>query len=174
MTLIELLVALGLMATLLAVAVPAFEWLVTGSKLSSFTDSLYSSLYLARSEAIKRNARVVLCKSVDGASCAATGSWSQGWIMFHDNDNDAQLGSGELLIVRQDPLPNDLALWGNSPIAKYVSYTGLGSTRLTGGAFQAGTFTLCRVSADGGEARNIVISATGRPRIQKTTVASCP
>jgi len=38
---------------------------------------------------------------------------------------------------------------------------------------QAGTLTLCYQSGAPTEARQIVISAVGRPRIQKTTVNSC-
>jgi len=35
---------------------------------------------LARSEAIKRNARAVLCPSADGSSCEASGGWHRvGW-----------------------------------------------------------------------------------------------
>lgn len=173
-TLFELLVCLSVLLILLTLAVPAFDAVLTGEKLVTTANSYLLSLHLARSEAIKRNARVVVCKSSDGAGCTSTGRWEQGWIIFHDIDNNAQLDPGEDLILRQQALPADLVMWGNAPVSKYVSYAPTGSALLVSGAFQAGTLTLCRASASGGETRNIVINAVGRPRVQNATVASCP
>lgn len=173
MTLIESLTSLALAAVLLSIAVPAFDALLTNSRLSSVSNDFFTSLYLARSEAIKRNARVVMCKSDDGETCQATGYWDQGWIVFHDADNDAQLDAGEDIIQYVNTLPTNISIRGNTPVAKYVSYAPNGSARLIGGGFQAGTITICQVSQSAGESRNIVISSTGRPRVQKSNVASC-
>ena len=52
-------------------------------------------------------------------------------------------------------------------------YAPTGESKLVSGAFQAGTITLCNPSLRGGEARTIVINASGRPRVQKAWVASC-
>lgn len=173
-TLTELLVAISIAAVLLALAVPAFDSITTSSRLTSASNDLLASLYLARSEAIKRNGRAVVCKSAQGASCATTGYWDQGWIVFADADNDAQRDSGETLLLSMAALDASLSMRGNSNVANYVSYGPLGASQLTSGAFQAGTITVCRVSAVGGEAREIIISATGRPRITSSTVTSCP
>jgi type IV fimbrial biogenesis protein FimT len=173
-TLVELLVSITIVSILLSLAVPAFDAAMTSSKLTAATNSMFASLYLARGEAIKRNARVVICKSADGANCTATGNWDQGWIVFHDSDNNAQLDTGETLVHRQEPLGEDMAMWGNTPVVRYVSYTGIGAAKLTSGAFQAGTITLCRTSDGESDARDIVISSTGRPRVYKSTLASCP
>ena len=66
---------------------------------------------------------------------------------------------------------------GNAPVARYVSYGATGRARLISGAFQAGTFTLCPVSASaagsGAAVRQIVLSPTGRPRVVKATLADC-
>jgi type IV fimbrial biogenesis protein FimT len=174
MTFIELLIVITLIAILLTLAIPSFEAILTGSRFSSSANSYLATLHMARSEATKRNARVALCKTSDGASCTTAGRWDQGWIVFHDVNNNAQTDLGETILRVNEALPTNWVLQGNSPVANYVSYAAMGGTRTTSGAFQAGTLTLCKVSSSSGEARSIVISATGRPRVEKKTVATCP
>lgn len=172
-TLIELMVVLTVMTVLLGLAVPAMTEVMVSGELATFSNSFLSNLYLARGEAIKRNARVVLCKSAAGLSCTNDGNWEQGWIVFHDANNNAALDSSETIIHREQALPLNLRLVGNINVEHYVSYSHVGTTKLISGAFQAGMLTLCRQSSSSGEARHIIISSTGRPRIQKTTVPVC-
>jgi type IV fimbrial biogenesis protein FimT len=54
-----------------------------------------------------------------------------------------------------------------------VSFEPSGATRTVGGAFQAGTLTLCRQSVASNEARQIILNAVGRPRVQRLEIASC-
>lgn len=173
LTLIELMVTIAIVAILAGLAAPSFREMVVANSLKSHASAMLSSLLLARGEALKRNGRVVLCKSATGAACTADGGWEQGWIVFADGNNNATLDAGETVIQRTAALGDGLRLTGNGNIENYVSYSGMGENRNTAGAIQPGTFTLCQLSASGGKARNIVISATGRPRIEQTTVASC-
>ncbi|MDB5875562.1 MAG: methylation [Ramlibacter sp.] len=172
-TLLESVVVMAVMATLASVAVPSMTWFIDSVKISSATDLMLSGLSLARSEAIKRNARVVLCKSEDGESCTTTGGWEQGWIVFHDANRNGVLDGGETIILREQPLAANLRLSGNMHVANYISYAPTGVARLAGGGFQAGTLTLCRRSAETGEGRQIVINSGGRPRVQRATVEMC-
>ena len=172
-TLIELMVVVALVAILQTLAAPAFSSMVNSMRLSTAVNSLFSSLLLARSEAIKRNARAVVCKSVTGDACVTSGGWEQGWIVFHDANNNAAVDAGEVLLLRQQALPSSIRFTGNAPVASYVSYTPMGTTSYTSGAFQAGTLTVCGASASAVEARQIVISSAGRPRTVKTMVQDC-
>jgi type IV fimbrial biogenesis protein FimT len=173
-TLIELLVSMAVMAILLTLAVPAFSEVMVSSRLTALANTFLSNLYLARSEAIKRNSRAVLCKSSDGLACSDSGGWHQGWILFHDANNNAVLDADEAVILTQSALPPGFMLTGNTHVAEYISYSATGAAKLTSGAFQAGTLTLCSDSSSSANARHIVISSTGRPRIQKLSVSSCP
>ena len=172
-TLVEMLVALAVAAVLLAVAIPSFAAISRFTTLSSASNVFLSGLYLARNEAIKRNSRVVLCKSADGNMCTASGGWEQGWIVFHDANNNGTREDAEAIIRREATLTTSLRLTGNMHVARYVSFAPTGGTRLLGGGFQAGTLTLCHQSAEGAEAREIILNAAGRPRVQKTRVAHC-
>jgi type IV fimbrial biogenesis protein FimT len=169
-TLLELLTVMAVLVGLLTVATP-FVSAVRGSiQLSSATADLLVHLHQARSEAIKRNGRAAICKSLDGLSCTTTNGWEQGWIVFHDNDNDAQRDPSERIVSRVQKLPDGMRVAGNDPVRNYVSFDDTGGTRSTSGAFLAGTFTLCRISASPGEGRKIVINAVGRPRTVRTGV----
>jgi type IV fimbrial biogenesis protein FimT len=172
-TLIEALVAMAVAATLLALAIPSIAGIVKSNKLTSASNIFVSGLFLARGEAIKRNARVVLCKSADGATCALSGGWEQGWIVFPDINNNGAREAAETVVQRETPLSGNLRVVGNLNVARYISFTPNGATGLTGGAFQAGTVTVCHASTERGEARQVILNATGRPRVQKTSVSAC-
>jgi type IV fimbrial biogenesis protein FimT len=169
-TLIELLVTLSVLSILLTVGVPSFNQFSTSSRLNSFSNTLFSHMTLARSEAIKRNSRVVICKSSDGLSCANSGSWSQGWIVFVDLDNNAGISGGEQILTTMSALPTGYNFSGNTNVSSYISYDGQGIPKLTSGAFQSGTITLCPTPpAAGGNGRDIIIGGSGRLRIAKIT-----
>lgn len=173
-TLVEVLVVVAIAAVLQAIAVPAMANLIASNRQTTAINTLFSSLLLARSEAIKRNQRAVVCKSAAGDACAATGDWGQGWVVFHDANNNAQLDASEQVLLRQEPMPDSVRLTGNQPVARYVSYTPTGTTEYVSGAFQAGTLTACSPSEGPVAARQIVISSSGRPRTIRATLDSCP
>jgi type IV fimbrial biogenesis protein FimT len=173
-SLLELMVAVAVSALLLTIGIPSFTAFTSSTRLVNVTNELVSSLHLARSEAIKRNSRVVLCASATGTSCLAAGDWHQGWLVFHDANNNAVRDVGETVILARYALPVGFSLTGNEQIKKYISYTSSGAAKLISGAFQAGTLTLCNTSPALGAARQIVISSTGRPRVVKVVPASCP
>jgi type IV fimbrial biogenesis protein FimT len=173
-TLLELMVVLAVAAILLSLAVPALTGVVGSGRLASASNMLVASLHLTRSEAIKRNARAVMCPSANGAACADGGGWHQGWLVFHDANNNAALDGGESVILSQEALSPDVRLTGNQPVARYISYSPSGAAQLVSGAFQAGTLTVCLRSPEPAAARQIILSSTGRPRVAKTTLASCP
>ncbi len=169
-TLIEVLVSTSILAILLMVAVPSFQSFIIDNRLGVYSNALYSSLVLAKSEAIKRNKRVVVCKSSDGSTC--TGTWNEGWIVFVDANNDATVSDGEDVVQISAALDANYSLGGNGNIANYVSYSSEGFTKTTAGSQQGGTFNLCPPSpAPSGNGRDIVISLTGKARIAK--VATC-
>lgn len=172
-TLVELLVTLAVGSILMSLTVPAMTGMLNTQKAISANNALFAGLNLARSEAIKRNARAVLCKTANGLTCTASGGWEQGWILFHDLNNNAVLDLGEEVLRQQGPASAGIRLHGNFPIANYVSYTPTGTAKLTSGAFQAGTFTLCVEASGSADVRQIVLSGTGRTRAQKGTFKDC-
>jgi type IV fimbrial biogenesis protein FimT len=173
-TLVELMVTLSIAFILITQAIPSFTQILNSNNLGNAGNLFLASLQLARSEAIKRNGRVVLCKSIDSTSCIETGHWNQGWIIFNDTDNNAQVSGIETIIHFQHAFTPNTLMQGNTHINKYISYAPTGSAKLLTGAFQVGSIILCNKSSDSSEARKIYLSSTGRARMQKLTIASCP
>ena len=83
-TIIELMITISLAAVILTFGVPAFQGLTERNQLTSHINSFVSSLALARSEAVKRRQRVVVCVSSDGSTCSNNGTYESGWIVYVD------------------------------------------------------------------------------------------
>jgi type IV fimbrial biogenesis protein FimT len=62
---------------------------------------------------------------------------------------------------------------GNSAVANYVSYTGMGVSAHLSGAFQSGTYTVCSPAGREVELRKVVISPGGRARVDAASVGNC-
>ena len=84
-TAIEMMVTVGIMAILLAIAAPSYNTTISSTRMSGEINSLQGALNLARSEAVKRGLRVDVCPQ-NGAICG-TGvtDWSSGWYVVVDN-----------------------------------------------------------------------------------------
>ncbi|MGY1410331.1 MULTISPECIES: GspH/FimT family pseudopilin [unclassified Luteimonas] len=83
-SLIELMVVVAVVAILAVVAYPSLTSVINSNRLSSNANELVASLQYARSEAIRRNARVSVCGSSDGATC--DGTWTE-WLTVLDSDD---------------------------------------------------------------------------------------
>jgi type IV fimbrial biogenesis protein FimT len=172
-TLIELMIVIAVASILAGSAIPSMKSMLRSVRLSSATNDFVGALTLTRSEAIIHHGRAVMCKSQDGASCAASGGWEQGWIIFHDADGDGIRDTSEPIVSRQQALGPGVKVTGNQNVSRYISYSATGVTRLQGGGFQAGTLVVCNQSANATEAREIILSSAGRPRVQKAMAATC-
>lgn len=176
-TLLELMITVAIMAILLAIGIPSFTGLMHSNRLTSSTNEFIAGLYTARTEAIKQSHRVTMCKSADGATCAAaTGTWDQGWIVFSDLDHDAIVDAGDTVLRASGSAPNGVTIAGNVNVASYVSFASDGSSKLTNSAFQAGTIRVCIASKSVNQnARDIVLNQSGRFITRKAAVGeTCP
>lgn len=150
-TLVELMVTIAIAAILATLAVPAFNQAMLGSRLNSMSNSFVASAQLARSEAIKRNAPVTLCASSNGTSCG--GNWQDGWVVL----------AGATPIHSQGPLSNNFELSGNVTSIDFQP---------SGMNADCTALTLKSTQYDS-QQRFLTITATGRPRVDKTSTFSC-
>lgn len=84
-SLVELLVAVAVVAILLAIAFPNFEGSMRRNRLATTTNELLGSVALARSEAIRNTRGAGICASEDGATCGD--DWNAGWLVWTDSRN---------------------------------------------------------------------------------------
>ena len=153
-TIIELMITLAVAAILAVIAVPNFTAIIQDNRLATQVNELHATLSLARSEAIKRNNNVTMCRSNDGATCA--GNWENGWIVFVDSNADSAI-DGEPILRIHGPMSGKNTLRFNQT---RVIYAGSGIAR--GGS--NGTYTFCD-SRGPNSARALIISISGRPRL---------
>ena len=164
-TLVETLAALALGGVLLMLAVPGYRAWVADLEMHDRIEALVVTMSRARSEALKRQARVALCPSSDGQHCATGGRWEDGWIVFADHNDDGDRDDDETIIAVEPPSRPGITIRGNKPVSQYVSYTSYGHTRMANGALQMGTLTVCR---PGSKAVDVVLANGGRVRVDRT------
>jgi type IV fimbrial biogenesis protein FimT len=112
---LEMLMALVVLAVLVGLGAPQLMSLVHSSRLPATSNELVAALHLARAEAVRRNRPVVLCRSANQASCATGSEWP-GWLLFVDTDADSVLDTGED-IVRTGVVEPGLVLRASSNIS---------------------------------------------------------
>ena len=90
-SLLELMTVVIILGVGLALALPDLSSFIRRNQISSATNELMSAMTLARAEAIKRGAPVVICASSDSTTPAptCTGAWNEGYIVFVDTNADA-------------------------------------------------------------------------------------
>lgn len=71
-SLIEMMVVISIIAIMAAVAIPSFQSLIRSQRVKSSSYELFTSLMVARSEAIKRNKDIKI-------EPVTAGSWQSGW-----------------------------------------------------------------------------------------------
>lgn len=158
-TLIELLVAIAMLAVLMTVAVPSFQTFMINNQVSAFSDQLYASLLLTRSEAIKRNGRVQICRSSNGTAC--TGSWNEGWIVFEDKDGNSTPSTSEI-IFKAGSQNGNFSLSG-LPNSLYYDSQGAATS-------STNHFAICPST---GSCKYVCVPQYGTPKIVGSS-SSCP
>lgn len=164
-TLVEIMVVLAIMSVLLSIALPQFSDLIRRNRVATLSNQLLGSVFVARSEAIKRGHRVTACVSANGESCTPGDPWHVGWIVFADRNHNAVREVSEALIAVYPAATGATTITGNLPVSAYISYNPAGRSTLVGGGLQMGTVSIC----DGDIGNQLVISATGRPRLSSGT-----
>jgi type IV fimbrial biogenesis protein FimT len=148
-SLIELMVTLTIVGIATSVAIPNYRSMVENAAVGTQASVVVDNMAYARSEAVKRNGRVTMCRSADGASCttAGAGDWRAGWIIFVDNGTAATVDGTDTVLRVQGLLPGAGQVLGTGGASDYISYVSNGQTSLAGGASQSGTISVCGSSA---------------------------
>ena len=163
-TLIELMVAIAVLAILISIGIPAFRDLTASNQMRTGVNDLVAALHYAKAEAVSRGERVVLCKGTNTA-CQNSGDWTQGWAIFEDADADGVLDSGELLMAREALTGSVETFIGSGTAADNVTFTAGGRTTL--GAAQR--FVACDHRGFGAQARVIHVTVFGTTTVHKAT-----
>lgn len=166
-TLIELVVTLVVTAILITIGIPSFEDFIKSNNIKANANTLLTDFHLARSEAVKRNGPVRICKSSDLKSCTSAGGWEQGWIIFPDKNKNSVVDNGEYIIRSNGPAKGYITMRGNTNVKDSLLFQSSGKSIV-------GSIIICddRITDFANapkhmkdKARVILISLLGRMRI---------
>lgn len=99
-TLIELMVVVGMVAILAAIAFPSFQHTMRSNRVATTTNQFIAAVVLARSEAVRTTRGGGICASTDGTTCAAGTDWSGGWMVWSDVDANGAFNAGTDRVLR--------------------------------------------------------------------------
>jgi type IV fimbrial biogenesis protein FimT len=103
-TIIELMLVVGIVGVITVFALPSMRDLVTTNRMKTVSLDLYTSLTLARSEAIKRNNSSV-------SVIANGGNWASGWKVTCV-DSGGSCGGGNIVVMEADAVDSSLTVTG--------------------------------------------------------------
>jgi len=184
-TLWELLCSMLVVGIVLGVGIPNFMAFTSNSRMSSSVNDLVSALHLSRTEAVKRQVPITLCRSSN--SLAASPSCDDGpggFFAFTDLDDidadglpdgDGTFDDGEEIITQRGAPLEGVTL---SADGTYISYGANGFlTEIEGMPAPFGTVLFCdsRGNQDSGNgesvARVVAVAGPGRPQLLRSMAA---
>jgi len=188
-TLTELMVTLAVAGVLAMVAVPNMRTFLQNNRLSGASNDLLRSFYLARTEAIKHQANVVVCASANPMAAVPACSYGpfNGWIVFQDGPpggppTNWQFDAGEPIFERHVLLDSSITVkTDNNGIEMYLA-TGFASP--AGAKNPTRNILLCDIRGNqmvgtNSVERAVLIATSGRVRVSATSAdvaaaGTCP
>ncbi len=162
--LVKFIVAAVIAGILAAAVAPNMVNFIEDNRLTTRANALAADLRFARSEAIKRQENITVCRANHSfAACDTnTGAWSMGWIIL-----DA---SGKILRAHQglDYAYSLRGKVGDPDLADALVYTSSGTPL----SLEIPSFQLCdqRGASYG---KTIHLTATGHSRVEQTSPSKC-
>lgn len=158
-TLIELLMTLAVMMILMVIAVPSMAGLKQRTSITATHNRLVAGFSLARQQAVTTAQRVTICPGVPEDGCRTDGIWENGWIVFVDQNGNAQLDAEDILLSHENKVAEGLRIHSGRGRPRSVF-------RPDGSA--SGTNLTLRICTDEGVRSALVLSNAGRVRSAST------
>ncbi|MEN1956336.1 GspH/FimT family pseudopilin [Luteimonas changyuni] len=149
-SLLELVITVAVAGILLAIAMPSFTGVINNNRLTSSSNTLVTAMHYARSEAVRRNGRVIVCPSADGATCSASGNW-QDWITLATSSTGDE-------VLRNHGVEAPVQM---SSTIQRVSFRADGLARDAAGNLLAGNFIACIPTNRPVENQRVIAVASG-------------
>ena len=162
-TLIELMIAVGLTALLLGLAVPALDMFTTNARQTGAINDFVASMHIARSTAVTTNFRTTVCASASGVTCEPV-DWDQGWIVFNDRDSDQVVDNDENIVASSGGI-DGLSIQSGE-FGQFLMYRPNGRVMTTSAAGNSGQFTVCD-NRGSDHAKVLIVDLSGRPRLSR-------
>ena len=151
LTLLELLIAISIVAILLTTVAPAIQSIVKTSRITADLNSLSAVAQRARFTAVDEQSNVIMCPTTNYESCVS--SWQNATMIFVDENGNGSRDTSEPLITTSDPLNSSNTIYGISGAITFNEQ---------GGISQAATITVCPKDNNSKYASALILSLYGR------------
>jgi len=167
-TLVEMIIAVAIAAIVLGMGVPGFQQLIRANRTVTEVNRLVTALSLARSEAVKRNATVAMCRA-SGSNCSNAVNWENGWVVFTDNvTQNGTIDAGEQTLQVYEGMPQGYTLRPAGLIfTNWIAFQPTGQMLGSGGA-AADSFRVCDDTGAAAERRLVQVNLLGRANASKS------
>ncbi|BCE02884.1 GspH/FimT family pseudopilin [Marinicellulosiphila megalodicopiae] len=162
-TLIELMVAIAIMAILVSIATPSYQSYIQAHQTGKIGSDLFSNLRTLRQTAISQASNVVICASTDQTTCSAdvdtANNWAIGWIAFMDlNENNQRESVNEDILILQTSITDGQIS---------LSSGGILSFDFRGEISASTQFNICAANNEADLSRAIIVNKVGRVQMVK-------
>ena len=153
-TLIELLIVIAIGAILATIAVPSLRDALNTMRQNSATGLIAGDLNQARGEAIKRNARVLMCvRNTAGTQCGTGTNWQAGWVICTEGLVVDQCADTNPMTVRP-ALDANLILTASAASIRFNANSSQGTGGIPATLTVSGTWSSPTV-------RTVIVAGTG-------------
>ena len=174
-TLIEVMVVIIIVGILASIAAPSLSTLTKNNRLKAQLFDMLGSINIARSEAVKRKAQTVLCRSADptagSPTCGGTSqTWTSGWIVYAKGDDatDGYDSTTDTIIGIGNAAEADVEVMSNAAGDTYLVYN-------TDDTLDESAQAIYAICDDRGEefGKQISIALVGRAVLTSAPIADC-
>ena len=156
-TALELLLVILVLSILVAVGLPSFKSLSSSTQVRTAKNALIVGLQRARAEAVSTGRNVVLCPSSDQHHCRRDSDWSDGWLLYRDDNRNGRFDPVEKLLLSQELDARRIGIRSNGG-RRQITYRNLGES-----AGANASFVICSRS-DPHHGGQVIIANSGRVR----------
>lgn len=151
----EMMVVIAVLAIVLAIATPSFTSLINSNRLTAAANEFIAAFQAARSESVRLNRQITLCRSdVGGTKCESGATWSR-WIV-QSSDNT---------VLRDYRVPSRLTASANPAMADKITFSPDGFAH-AGSALLSGQVSICMpTTRPADNVRTILIVGGAQARI---------
>ena len=150
-TLLELLVAVAIVAILVTAVGPSIQSIVIKNRITADINSLSAVAQRARFTAVDEQTEVILCPTSDYEDCET--DWSNAKMAFIDRNINGARDSDETILFTSDPINSANVIYG---ISGSIAFDEQGAIDT------AATITICPKDNDAAYASAVILSLFGR------------
>jgi type IV fimbrial biogenesis protein FimT len=168
-SLLELIVTLVVLAIIVGIAVPNFSRMIVRSRVSAAANQLSAGIQTARMLAIRSNARVEMCPSTDGATCAGS-DWRRFIVVMQKGgstvERDVQMNGADIVAIASP------AVTAATPNKVWFLADGFVRTGANAAPTQTGTISVCTTRLPSENARDVQFDVS-RVSVTRQSRAAC-